>query len=228
MTKCRAPSRLLGTIVSGPGKCRLRRIGSPYRLPLQVAHFDRQQIGQRRGKVAARAERVEPAEHQQPGPLAERRSASSASSSGRKPIAIDVAQDIDVVLAAGQEWLEIERARARIALGQMDVFDLDVGRGVERAAEKLRFDAQAPSIYRHVQTASQHRDERAQLVVRGDDFARLRFGPHRQFVFAGRLGHVVDLDRQRCAVLGEACRSLVPTTSILPPAISNSSCTGTS
>ena len=131
-------------------------------LPLQVAHFDRQQIGQRRGIVAARTEGVEPAEHQQPRPLADAfgQQCQFVGAEGR---AIDVAQDIDVVLAAGQQRLEIERAVLRIALGQMNVFHLDVGRGIERTAKKRRFDAQCPFQIQHVQTATQHRDERAQL-----------------------------------------------------------------
>ena len=89
----------------------------------------------------------------------------------------------------------------RIALDQRHVIHLDVGRSVQRAAEKCRLDAQRPFQIEHVQSAAQHGDERAQRIVRRDDLARLWLGPYRQFVFAGQVGGVVEGDGQRNAVL---------------------------
>ena len=73
----------MGGILSGPGRCRSVRIGSSELLPLDSVHLDRQHVGQRRVGVAARAEAVEPAQHDQPGAVATV-SASSASSSSRE------------------------------------------------------------------------------------------------------------------------------------------------
>ncbi len=199
--KCRAPSRLLGTILSGPGKCSCGRIGSPYLLRSSGVHHDRQQVGQRRLAVAAGGERVQSAQHQQPGPLMDH------AGQGRQFVrpqrfAIDVADDVDVVFAAGEVGLEVERPLAGVAFRQTQIIHLDVGRSVERAAEKLLFHAQRPFEIEDVQPPFEHGDERAQLVVGGDDFARLLFGPHGQLVFAGRVGNVAHFNRMRDAVLG--------------------------
>ena len=74
--------------------------------------------------------------------------------------------------------------------------------GEESSARRRNFclDPQRPFEIEHVQPALEHVDERAQLVVRGDQLARLRDGFEREFVFAGHLRDVAQLDRQELAV----------------------------
>ena len=54
----------------------------------------------------------------------------------------------------------------------------------------------------HVQPVLEHADEGAELVVRGHQFARLRGGFERWFIFAGGLRHVGELDGEQLAVGG--------------------------
>ena len=88
--------------------------------------------------------------------------------------------------ALGQVGRPLLRGRAI----EPHVVDLDVGRGIERAAEELLLDAQRAFEVQHVQAAFEHVDERAQLVVGGHQFARLLGGSQRELVFAGHLRNV--------------------------------------
>ena len=71
---------------------------------------------------------------------------------------------------------------------------------LERPADTARFGPQRPFDVQHVQPALEHVDERAHLVIRGDELAGLRDGLQREFVFARHFGNVVEFDRQQLAV----------------------------
>ena len=83
---------------AGRGNCTSERIGIARPLPLVAVHRDRQHVRQRRVGVAAGPEGVKAAQHHQPGPLLDHRGQRSQLV-GREQRGVDVADDVDVVLA---------------------------------------------------------------------------------------------------------------------------------
>ena len=195
-------------------------------LPLQAVHFHGQDIGQRRVEISARAVGVEAAQHDQALAVTDRvlELLQFRLLEGR---GIDVAKDIDVIFARLEQFLQIAGLRLfEVPRIEADEIDLDVARGIQRTTQKFLFHAEIAFDIQHVQSAFEHLHERAELVVRGHQFAGLGNGLQGQLEFARRFRHVGEVDRQQLAVGRGRDIVLLAMTFILPSGVSMSTRTG--
>ena len=151
------------------------RAAEIHSLALQPAHLHRQHIRQRRSRITARPEAVEPTDHHQAFALLHARSYGFERRLPQRT-GIDALQQNDVKRRRREHRTQIDGPAVLVPGIDERVIELDVGRGIDGPAEQPLFSEQIAVQVQHTQPSFQHGDEGAQLVIARDQLARLLGG----------------------------------------------------